>query len=532
MHIRVLRGAALTLVALVGTVGLVLTASMTTLVQLAATALIMGGTGMKALGDPHQWGAGTYMDQVNNTYLSDRHLDEDDLKWVQTPEQFWPATGLTDISFDTSVARGVLSLNNAVLNTPGDKVVVGYSQSANIATREKRNLAELRAQGAPVPSPDELSFVFVANPNRPNGGILARFEGLYIPILGVSFDGATPDDEYKTIDVARQYDLIADFPKYPLNLLADLNALMGYVYLHPNYGSSVVDLNDPSKYSSYTSGNTTYYLMHTEHLPLLQPFRDIGIPAPVIDLVEPTLRVLIELAYDRTPANMGVPTRAGLMPHIDLDKLASDLRAAAEEGVRNALAGLGIKTADLTDRHTETLATLDKSAPTKVTLDTSVPARSWLEHTRPELAGTHPATGADALTRDTDTPQSGPKAQDPEIKTETETDTTAQPETDTKTKTESPTTRQLAPPERQPKSKPELIRQSIRQALMPDKPSDDASQAKADAPQDGPRPPRTIRRSGQNDSAQPKPDAKHTKDGGTQVKPRRAQARSGHSDAA
>ena len=42
------------------------------------------------------------------------------------------------------------------------------------------------------------------------------------------------------------YDLIADFPKYPLNVLADLNALMGYVYLHPNYGSSVVNLNDPS----------------------------------------------------------------------------------------------------------------------------------------------------------------------------------------------------------------------------------------------------------------------------------------------
>ncbi len=124
MHIRVLRGLAVTLVALVGTVGLVVTASMTTLVQLAATALIMGGTGMKALGDPHQWGAGTYLDQVNDTYLSDRHLDEDDLKWVQTPEQFWPATSLTDISFDTSVARGVLSLNNAVMSTPGEKVVV------------------------------------------------------------------------------------------------------------------------------------------------------------------------------------------------------------------------------------------------------------------------------------------------------------------------------------------------------------------------------------------------------------------------
>lgn len=500
MHIRVLRAAALTLVALAGTVGLVLTASMTTLVQLAATALIMGGTGMKALGDPHQWGAGSYVDQVNYTYLADRHLDEDDLKWVSTPEQFWPATGLTDISFDTSVARGVLSLHNAVLSTPGEKVVVGYSQSANIATREKRNLAELRAQGATVPAPDELSFVFVANPNRPNGGILARFEGLYIPILGVSFDGATPDDEYQTTDIARQYDLIADFPKYPLNLLADLNALMGYFYLHPNYGSSVVDLNDPSSYDSYTSGNTTYYLMHTEHLPLLQPLRDLGIPAPVIDLAEPTLRVLIELAYDRTPANMGVPTRAGLIPHIDFDKLASDLRAAADEGVRNALADLGINVGDAADRRTENIAALDKPAPDKVTPQVSTPEGPQPERTRPRAPGPQPATEIDVDTVDT------------AVKAEADIET----ETEAKTKT---------PPK--PRSTAERIRQSVRQALSPKR----SDGGKADGSGTAPRPPRGITRSDESASAQPKSATTATKAGGTQDKPRRG-LRAAHSDAA
>lgn len=522
MHIRVLRGVALTLVALIGTVGLVVTASMSTLVQLAATALIMGGTGMKALGDPHQWGAGTYVDQVNNTYLADRHLDEDDLKWVQTPEQFWPATSLTDITFDTSVARGVLSLNNAVLNTPGEKIVVGYSQSANIATREKRNLAELRAQGAAVPAPDELSFVFVANPNRPNGGILARFEGLYIPILGVSFDGATPDDEYKTIDVARQYDLIADFPKYPLNLLADLNALMGYVYLHPNYGSSVVDLDDPSTYDSYTSGNTTYYLVHTQNLPLLQPFRDFGVPEPVLDLVEPTLRVLIELAYDRTPANMGVPTRAGLIPHIDIDKLASDLRDAAREGVRNALADLGIDTGDAVDRRTESVAVLAKSDPESVGLKPLV--ANGPVHSRLHLTGTDSSSRAETLTRDTDTPPADPEAQKPEEKTGTET------EADTETRSD--TAPQQKERQRQTNPGAERVRQSLRQAFSPKKTSDDASEADAAASQENPRPHRSPRRHvDESDSAQPKSVSKGVKTSDTKQKPRRGH-RSGNSDAA
>lgn len=493
MHIRALRGLALTLVAVSGTVGLVLTASMTTLVQLAATALIMGGTGMKALGDPHQWGAGTYVDQVNSTYLSDWHLGDDDLDWVQTPEHFWPATGLTDVSFDTSVARGVLGLNNAVLATPGEKIVVGYSQSANIATREKRNLAELRAQGAAVPSPDELSFVFVANPNRPNGGILARFEGLYIPILGVTFDGATPDDEYQTIDVAREYDLIADFPKYPLNLLADLNALMGYFYLHPNYGSSVIDLEDPTTYQSYTSGNTTYYLVHTEHLPLLQPLRTIGILDPLLDLAEPTLRVLIDLGYDRTPENMGVPTRAGLLPRIDLDKLASDLRAAAKEGVRNALTDLGIKTAD-TD--TETLGTVEKPAPDRLTPDAAAAKQ------RSDIAG----------------PQAGVGTPDAEVKTT--------PGDKTESEFEAPRRQD----KQQPTSKAEHVR-SLRRPLISKKPSAGATHAQADAPQDPPRRARAHHRFDDGKSAHPKTGTRGTKDSDTQGKSRR-QHRSGHSDAA
>lgn len=492
MLIRALRGVALVLIALIGTVGLAVSASIATLVQLTTTALIMGGTGMKVLGDPHQWGAGSYVDQVNTTYLADRHLDEDDLTWVSTPEQFWPATGLSDISFDTSVARGVLSLNNAVLATSGDAVVVGYSQSANVATREKRNLAELRAHGAIVPSADELSFVLVANPNRPNGGILARFEGLYIPIVGISFDGATPDDEYSTIDVAREYDMIADFPKYPLNLLADLNALAGYIYLHPNYGSSVIDLNDPSTYQSYTSGNTTYYLVHTEHLPLLQPFRDIGVPAPILDLVEPTLRVLIDLAYDRTPENMGVPTRAGLIPHIDLGKLVSDLAAAAKEGVHDALADLGIETGDAADRRPETVATLVAPAPKKVTPATSAPDGA--------LPPGHPR----------------PHSSDPDAQAGAEAETAPQ------------RLRQAEP--RRLKSTSEHVRPSMRQTVAPKQPSDDVVGVKAIAAQDVPRPRRTGPNAGENASAQLKSDTKHIKDAGPQRKPRHHRA--GHSNAA
>ena len=123
-----------------------------------------------------------------------------------------------------------------------------YSQSARVASIEKAALIAEYNQEDPA-TYHHVSFVLIANPNRPNGGILERFNGLHIPILNVTFDGATTTASpivdgsylYPTADISRQYDGWSDFPAYPLNLLADVNALAGIQYLHPDYfvGSGV-----------------------------------------------------------------------------------------------------------------------------------------------------------------------------------------------------------------------------------------------------------------------------------------------------
>ena len=70
-------------------------------------------------------------------------------------------------------------------------------------------------------------------PNLPNGGLLARFPGLYVPILDWSFNGPAPTDtQFDTVVINRQYDFFADFPLYPINLVADLNAFLGFIYVH------------------------------------------------------------------------------------------------------------------------------------------------------------------------------------------------------------------------------------------------------------------------------------------------------------
>jgi PE-PPE domain len=111
-----------------------------------------------------------------------------------------------------------------------DLVIYGYSQGAMIAIREKRKLAEQYPAGTTAP---DIDFVLSEDLNVPNGGLLARFPGFYIPILDISFNGAEPTDTpFDTVVITRQYDGLADFPLYPLNLVADLNALLGAIYVH------------------------------------------------------------------------------------------------------------------------------------------------------------------------------------------------------------------------------------------------------------------------------------------------------------
>ena len=111
----------------------------------------------------------------------------------------------------------------------------------------------------------------IGNPNRPNGGFLARGpDWLRIPILGVTFGGPTPTDTgNETLDFTRQYDGWSDTPTNPLNLLSDINSGLGIFYLHSDYLSPAV--GTPVLQDQY--GDTTYYLIPTDTLPLLMPLQ-------------------------------------------------------------------------------------------------------------------------------------------------------------------------------------------------------------------------------------------------------------------
>ena len=303
------------------------------------TALIMGGTS-NPVPDPQ------YVQDVFARYIQPTLPGATPLG-VFTPEQFWPVTPtLGNLTFGQSVAQGVPLLNAAITAnvSPGHNAIAfGYSQSAAIATEEIR---ALMAAGSPDTS--QLSFVLVGNPNNPTGGLLERFPGFYVPFLDVAFNGATPPNSpYPTTVYTQQYDGFANFPQYPLNIVSDVNAIMGASTVHSDYPLLTATQIADAVPLPTNGGTTAYYMIPTQNLPLLQPIRNIPLLGPPIaDLLQPDLRVMVDLGYsDYGPglSYANVPTPAGLFSLPNPLTVVPDLAVGAVQGPYGAVVEIGVE---------------------------------------------------------------------------------------------------------------------------------------------------------------------------------------------
>jgi PE-PPE domain/PE family len=293
----------------------------------------------------------TYVTNANNLYVRSTNA----LQALFTPEELYPLTGVKSLTLNSSVNEGLNILNSAItqqLQSPSNTLTVfGYSQSAIIASLEMQKLA---AMGPLAPSANQLNFVLVGNEMNPNGGLLARFPGLSIASLGLTFYGGTPADTiYPTNIYTLEYDGFADFPQYPLNFVSDLNAVTGILFVHTTYVSpflgqpavtptqvdNAIPLSTTPGY--YTDGGVThYYMIPTQNLPLLDPVRAIPVIGnPIADLLQPDLKVIVNLGYgnpdygwSQGPANVTTPF--GLAPHVGANVVLGDLAAGTQQGVQ------------------------------------------------------------------------------------------------------------------------------------------------------------------------------------------------------
>ncbi|WP_333890045.1 PE-PPE domain-containing protein [Mycolicibacterium gadium] len=351
-------------------------------VSLAATALIVPGTGT-----PDANKVEFYMENFRDYYMQTPcepdGCADDQLYGINYDASFWPIPlpGWCDPGrcekFDVSVAGGVENLRNTLgaISTldpdfDGSVVIAGYSQGGRVVSIAKTKIANGEWNDV-LDEIDSIKFVFIGNPNRPNGGILSRFGILgTIPILDVTTGQPTPTDTtFETEDWAIRWEGIADFSQYLLNPLAVVNSILGFTYDHGTYlainedsdpgelpaGYSVAEWRElttnPELYpqnvqiQKLPDSDTTYYTITPKVLPLVLPLHSIPIIGkPIADLFEPALRVIIEeTGYNRN-IPFGQPTRIGLFPIFNPFTLVLKLIPAIFQGINNFLANFGLAT--------------------------------------------------------------------------------------------------------------------------------------------------------------------------------------------
>ena len=317
----------------------------------AATAVIMGPTFMPdPAADPN------YLRVVAQNFIgptTNCKAGNCTLIPLVTPEEFWPITGLDDLPFDQSITTGLQLLTaelEAQIAAAATEPVVffGNSQSATLLTLAKGTLADL----APADK-SRLIFVLLANPNRPNGGLMARVAPPSVPSSSpTAFGLATPTDTgIATIDITFQYDAVADYPAYPSNFLSVLNTLAG-ARIHSGSTTTLngyteaeltAAISDPANRQIY--GDTMYITIPAKSLPLVDLLRTFGaenrlsnFTTPIADLIEPTMRLLVELGYDRTSFGQAQPF--GPLPannQLQLDALTTAAASAGLDAVISAL---------------------------------------------------------------------------------------------------------------------------------------------------------------------------------------------------
>ena len=313
---------------------------------------------------------------------------------VYTPEGLYPLTGVHTLllnypssddlnlpSDSTSVGQGITILANTIEADAanGDtSTVFGYSQSAAISSL---TMQQLEADGV---SQDAVKFLLVGDVSAPNGGLLSRFDGftttsgavvpdqLNLPSLGVAFDGATPSDDYATTVYSIEYDGFTDFPKYPLNFLADVNAFLGIETLHGTYlnggdgtdglgtGPSLADIGNATPLETSPGSLADYFMITTLDGTDATPGAEITaplvalLPTQLQELLGPDLTYLINLGYgdgsqgwSDGPADVNTPF--GLFPDVSGSQVFSTLVTDTEQGIQNLESGTDPYTSAATD---------------------------------------------------------------------------------------------------------------------------------------------------------------------------------------
>ena len=198
----------------------------------------------------------------------------------RTPQRAFPTHRRQVIGHRAQVLNTDI-LNAIAANPDGKVVVAGESLGSMVIDREQ---AYLVAHPEDAPSPDQLSFLEFANPER---GIADTYLPAGVHVAVPRIYRAKPDvgEPVRHDDRLPPVRGLLRPSRPPWNLLADANAMAGvnHYHLYTEFVSQndVVEVGTPVTNSA--GGTTTTYMIPASYLPLLTPLVKIGMPAPMFN---------------------------------------------------------------------------------------------------------------------------------------------------------------------------------------------------------------------------------------------------------
>ncbi|MCT7658837.1 acyltransferase PE [Mycobacterium deserti] len=254
----------------------------------------------------------------------------------------FPGLGIDGPSVGESVDVGAPNVVRAI-REGGPGTAIGLSEGAMVLNAVQERLAYDPA----APPPDQLSFAMYGDPVARHA-FGESFLTQMFPVGSVvpSLDYRIPppvESQYDTHHFVSAYDSIADWPDRTDNWLAVANSIVGLAT-----GHTAVAFTDPSMVPPQNirttvnsrGAKTTTYLIPEEHLPMVLPFKYLGVPKETLMRLDAVLQPYVDAGYSRNDNPLTAPISVDPVNGYDPAAVTAPATQAAFGGAADPLSQL------------------------------------------------------------------------------------------------------------------------------------------------------------------------------------------------
>jgi hypothetical protein len=254
----------------------------------------------------------------------------------------FPGLGIDGPSIGESVDVGENNLEGAIRNG-GQGTAIGLSEGALVL-----NAVQARLANDPnAPPRDQLSFAMYGDPVARHA-FGESFLTQMFPVGSVvpALDYRVPplvESQYDTYQFVSAYDSIADWPDRPDNWMSLANAIVGLATGHTAVAFTnprMVPQQNIRTTVNSKGAKTTTYLIPEQHLPLVLPFKYLGVPEDTLNQLDAVLKPMVDAGYSRNDDPLTAPVTVDPVHGYDPAAVTAPATQAAFGGAADQLSRL------------------------------------------------------------------------------------------------------------------------------------------------------------------------------------------------